>query len=67
MPHSGLYHWPGDSLGEVEGEEAWLDEMEGVSEVPWESLNVRIYCSGRHVRDATASGPDKHVRPSRHL
>jgi hypothetical protein len=24
MSHSGLYHWPGDSLGEVEGEEAWL-------------------------------------------
>jgi hypothetical protein len=22
MPHSGLYHWPGDSLGEGEGEEA---------------------------------------------
>lgn len=22
MPHSGIYHWPGDSLGEVEGEEA---------------------------------------------
>jgi hypothetical protein len=42
MPHSGLYHWPGDSLGEVEGEEAWLYEMEGVSEVAWESLSVQI-------------------------
>ena len=38
MPHSGLYHWPGDSLGEVEGEEAWLYEMKGVSEAAWESL-----------------------------
>lgn len=37
MPCSGIYHWHGDSLGGVEGEEAWLDEMEGVSEVPWES------------------------------
>jgi len=37
MPHSWLYHWLGDSLGEVEGEEAWLNEMEGVSEVPWET------------------------------
>jgi len=37
MPHSGLYHWPGDSLGEGEGEEAWVNEMDGVSEVPWES------------------------------
>jgi hypothetical protein len=42
MPHSGLYHWPGDSLDEVGGEEAWLNEMEGVSEVPWESLIVWI-------------------------
>jgi hypothetical protein len=42
MPHSGLYHWPGDSLCEVEVEEAWLNEMEGVSEVPWESLIVWI-------------------------
>ena len=70
MPHSVLYHWPGDSLGEVEGEEAWLYEMEGVSEVAWESPNVRIahryrYC--KHVSDVTASGPDKHVRPSRHI
>lgn len=42
MPHSGLYHWPGDSLdeGEDEGEEAWFNGMEGVLEVPWESIIV---------------------------
>jgi hypothetical protein len=43
MPHSGLYHWPGDSLGEVEVEGAWLNEMGGVSEVPWESWSRDTY------------------------
>lgn len=40
MLNSVLYHWPGDSLGGVEAEEAWLNEMEGVSEVPWESWSA---------------------------
>lgn len=43
MLHSRPYHWPGDSLGGVEGEEAWLNEMEGVSEVPWESWSAILY------------------------
>lgn len=29
MPHLGLYHWPGDSLDEVEGEGAWLNRWRG--------------------------------------